>query len=127
MGSKIGSRWLKRYPGGVAQRFLEKVDKKDCWLWNGTTTGGDRPYGTFWDGDKTILAHRYSLQQFLGRKLKRGMNALHKCDVTMCVRPEHLYEGTQSDNNRDAYKRKRRDGKTQSKMLLIARFKKLGY
>lgn len=33
---------------------------------------------------------------------------LHKCDNRACVRVDHLYVGTGSDNNRDAFERGRR-------------------
>jgi hypothetical protein len=139
MGSRIGmlKRWAKIYPNGVLQRFNEKVNKNgpvlikeldNCWLWLGTTTGKSHgEYGTFWTGEKIVTAHRFSLEQILGRKLKKNRKALHHCDNSMCVRPTHLYEGTQGDNMIDAYKRSRRSGKKQSAMLLKARKIKLGY
>lgn len=128
-------RWAKKYPGGASDRFFSKVDKDgpvvreglgQCWLWTGTTTGPDG-HGTFWDGGKIILAHRFSLETHKGQPITEGLNALHHCDVGLCVRPDHLYEGTQSDNLRDAYSRNRRDGASQSRLLLAARMEKLGY
>lgn len=44
--------------------------------------------------------------------------ALHHCDNEACIRKEHLYAGTPSDNIRDAYKRGRQpyagEGKSES-------------
>jgi hypothetical protein len=48
-------------------------------------------------------AHRVALAVALGRPLRPGMFACHKCDVKECVRPSHLYEGTQSDNELDKW------------------------
>lgn len=122
-------RWSNKFPGGLIQRFFSKVESSPgCWLWKGTTTGKSHgEYGTFWNGERIVLAHRFLLELTLGRKLKPKMNACHRCDVPLCIRPTHLYEGTQSQNNKDAYTRKRRSGKKQSEMLLKARKKKLGY
>jgi hypothetical protein len=115
----------------VIKRFDSKINKipNGCWMWLGTTTGLFRgtEYGTFWTGEDIVLAHRFSLGRRLGRKILKGLKALHKCDVSMCVNPDHLYEGTQGQNNKDAYQRGRRSGAVQSKMLLAARKKKLGY
>lgn len=131
MGSKLGAfkRWNRKYPEGILQRFNAKINITEyCWLWTGTTTGKNHgEYGTFWNGAEIITAHRFSLEQKLGRKLKEGMKALHQCDISLCVNPNHLYEGTQTDNLYDAYRRNRRSGEAQNKMLLLARKKKLGY
>lgn len=35
------------------------------------------------------------------------MLVCHKCDVRHCVRPDHLFPGTQSDNIRDALRKGR--------------------
>lgn len=134
MGTKDGAirRWNKKYPGGHPERFKSKIrlsSSNSCWIWTGTQYPAryGSPYGQFWTGKKLASAHRYSLELHLGRSIKNGFNVLHTCDTPLCVNPEHLYEGTQKENNKDAYARGHRSGKKQSDMLLAARKTKLGY
>jgi hypothetical protein len=91
-------------PRPPAQRFWEKVDKTgDCWLWTAGLWGSNKrfQYGKFFDGSKHITAHRFALAESLGRPLGKNQKALHHCDNCLCVRPDHLFEGTQLDNIRD--------------------------
>ncbi len=46
-------------------------------------------------------AHRFALEEKLGRPIKPGMEALHHCDNPPCIEPSHLFEGTQADNMHD--------------------------
>lgn len=69
-----------------------------CWLWTG---GLDRHgYGRFGFGHKKWKAHRASWEVFVG-KIPDDMYMLHKCDNPQCIRPQHLFLGTQMDNMRD--------------------------
>lgn len=57
--------------------------------------------------------HRVMLEHKLGRPIATGLLALHTCDHKPCVNPDHLYEGTYFDNNRDTVARGRfRSGAT---------------
>ena len=85
-------------------RFWEKVDTSgECWEW---VAARDRTgYGLFkWrhgdDGMRNIVAHRASYMLLVG-PIPGGMKVLHRCDNRPCVRPDHLFLGTQSDNMLD--------------------------
>lgn len=98
----------RRYRGmDVWERFLCYVKplKNGCWRWTG---GKSKGYGYFWNGKKLVRVSRYVLEHKLGRKLRKGMQACHTCDVTDCVNPDHLYEGTPQRNVRDCIERGRR-------------------
>ncbi len=55
---------------------------------------------------KRIYAHRAAIDLFRG-PIPSGKAVLHRCDVTQCVNPEHLYVGTLADNAGDRERRGR--------------------
>jgi hypothetical protein len=99
---------LARAARPFAERFWEKVAKSDgCWLWTGgcSNTG----YGAFWLKGQTINAHRIAWLLTSG-PIPDGMDVLHRCDANYsvgdrsyrrCVRPDHLFLGTDKDNMAD--------------------------
>lgn len=56
-----------------------------------------------------MRAHVYSWQLHYG-EIQDSLHVLHHCDNPECVRPEHLFLGTQKDNSDDMI-RKGRDRK----------------
>lgn len=78
------------------------VPEAGCLLWLGTLVDG---YGQFRADGVVQMAHRYALARQIGRPIKPGMLACHKCDTPSCVNPDHLYEGTIHDNASDAVAR----------------------
>jgi hypothetical protein len=120
---KAFSVWPSRFAGGkevkycspkcrtdasvrpLAERFWEKVDMNGplpperpelgpCHIWKGALTEG---YGVL-EGTR---AARIALK-LDGRPLKKGQWACHHCDVRPCVRFDHLFAGSPTDNNQDA-------------------------
>lgn len=87
------------------EQFWARVDKNaegGCWLWQGARTRdpyGNPSYGQLKYGEEIVVAHRLSWRLTYG--YESPVKVLHKCDVTNCVNPKHLFEGTQTDNMRD--------------------------
>ncbi len=91
----------------ITKKFWSRVKKSNrCWIWTGTKTGHPkRLYGTIYFQGKPIQAHRLSWFIKYGQQPK--LNVLHKCDNPPCVRPSHLFLGTQKDNMMDAARKGR--------------------
>ena len=75
-----------------------------CWLWTGC--GDRRDYGYHQIKGKTIKAHRFSYNAFIG-EIPENLHVLHKCDVTCCVNPDHLFVGSHRVNMDDMVKKGR--------------------
>lgn len=80
-------------------RFMKNVKiTETCWLWTASLAGGG--YGRIRISGLFVPAHRVAYELFVG-PIEFGMQINHKCDVRHCVNPEHLYQGTQSQNRYD--------------------------
>lgn len=76
---------------------VEMVPFSGCWYWAGATNGR---YGKLKLAGRLEYAHRVSYQTHYG-PVPEGLMVLHRCDEPLCVNPDHLFLGTQTENMRD--------------------------
>ncbi len=89
------------------------VTPDGCWVWTSRKDREGYPILRYLVSGKSkdLSAHRWSLQQKLGRPIGYGLYALHTCDVRLCINPDHLYEGDHRQNMRDMVARNRQPKK----------------
>jgi hypothetical protein len=80
-------------------RFWSKVVKTEaCWVRTGTAL--PKGYTKIWWNGSMKLAHRVSWMIHFG-PIPESMMVLHTCDNPPCVRPDHLFLGTNQTNMTD--------------------------
>lgn len=88
--------------GAIREKLYKRVNKTEtCWEWTGTTSRG---YGQMITNGRTLPTHRLSFCLDVG-PIPKGLHVCHHCDNKRCIRPDHLFLGTPSDNMRDAVKK----------------------
>lgn len=95
-----------------------RIAASGCWLWMAGKTECD--YGRFRCPPDT-KAHRAAWRMYVGR-IPRNRHVLHRCDVPACVNPDHLFLGTQLNNQRDMAA-KERSGMTRLSWKKVARIR----
>lgn len=96
------------------------VTESGCWVWMGDVNITTN-YGRICVNSRKVGAHRFSFQLHFG-ELRGDDLVLHKCDNTLCVRPDHLYLGNAADNVRDRTARTKLRQSKLDEMAIIAIF-----
>ena len=94
-------------PDVLVARFWSRVRRSDgCWEWIGVRTV--KRYGRHTEPltGRKLRAHRLSWEIHFG-PIPDGLCVLHHCDNPPCVRPDHLFLGTDKDNSVDRVRKGR--------------------
>src|SRR4051812_28062773 len=83
-----------------------RKDEYGCWIWTGAKS---KPgYGIMRIDRNTLKhAHRVSYEYFNKCSVPSNLCICHRCDVKLCVNPEHQFVGTQEDNIKDKTEKNR--------------------
>jgi hypothetical protein len=99
---------MEKYNREFRKRFWSRVNKTDnCWEWQGYCMKAG--YGLLQArkiSSQPMTTHRIAWELRYG-SIPDGLHVLHKCDNPPCVRPGHLFLGTQADNSRDRHRKGR--------------------
>jgi len=99
--------FIYKYPEHIIDRFWSYVNKQEgedsCWLWIGSLNSNG--YGKIRVSGRMTIAHRFAYSITYGAI--GDLSVCHHCDVKPCVRPTHLFLGTQRENIQDAIEKGR--------------------
>jgi hypothetical protein len=88
-------------------RLWKNTDRSTgCWIWLGLKS--QKGYGSISYQGKGVRTHRLAWQLTNGQ-IPPGMMVCHSCDNPSCINPDHLFLGTNSDNQKDRVSKGRKN------------------
>ncbi len=106
---KCANIWQKQDIQPLAERFWSKVKigpEEECWDWQASLHTSGVPQFSYQGKPKTASRIAYSLTY---GGFAKELFVCHYCDRPICVNPNHLWLGTNTDNYTDRMRKGRCD------------------
>jgi len=111
--SKVISRELRKNGIDTVKGAKQKqkreitwiIDDNGCWICT-SHKPGSHGYPQIEINNAKRTLNRVMYERYYG-EIPKGLHICHKCDVRMCINPEHLFAGTSADNMKDMCKKGR--------------------
>ena len=88
----------------IVRKIVRGIGEHGCWSYHGQQTGRVKIWFTDAGGElQRIKGSRFALLLRDDRPIPPGRTANHSCPNPWCINPRHLYCGTQSQNQLDAF------------------------
>lgn len=94
-------RGISAYHQKNGETIAERLDRQShegpggCRLWDGAQRG--KGYGQITIGRRSRAAHRVAWELVNG-PVSSAAHICHRCDVRLCINPDHLFLGSGQDN-----------------------------
>lgn len=110
----------KRMTKKEALQKYARAEVGGCLRWTGPIGAGG--YGVASAEGRMWSAHRLAFDVAHG-EIPAGRVVMHTCDNRWCIEPNHLVAGTQSDNLKDCFAKKRNSPRSLENLKLTSRRK----
>ena len=103
---KVSEKFV-RYMKTILEKNT-KINEKGCWIWQKNKSASGYGKTQYYENKIKyyLRSHRAAWMVYNG-DIPSNLIVCHKCDVSLCCNPDHLFLGTFKENTQDMIRKKR--------------------